>query len=70
VTKKIQIAWPKPQPPQTGVKSTGVNGESLRTRINNMDKEEVERAARKCGLSVSAFSRWVLVRAAKEINDV
>lgn len=65
----VMIPWPSDIPRARGIHSTNqLDGGTLRFRLNAADTAAIERATEIAGVnSVSAFTRWVTVKAAYEI---
>jgi len=63
----VTIPLPCEIPRQRGLEATSVYGDSIRSRVNVDEKQAIQEAADKCGLSVSMFTRWCATKVAEQI---
>lgn len=67
----LTIPYPSYIPRARGIHAVGKFGTVLKAKCNTDEKESVERAADKLGISYSEFIRWVCLHAARQVlgND-
>lgn len=65
----ISISIPRPRkiPPAYGRYGTTENATNLVVRMSYYERSVIEEAARMCGVTLSTFTRWVNIFAAREL---
>lgn len=63
----ISIPRPRKIPPTYGRYGTTENATNLSVRMSYYERTVIEEAARMCGVSLSTFTRWVNIFAAREL---
>lgn len=64
----IEIPVPQSIPRGKGINGTAYNNDAIRTRTTKQEREVIEKAADKLGITPSNFIRWCSVQAATVIN--
>lgn len=64
----ISIPYPCVMPRGEGINSTGSYGDILKARVPREEYMQVERVSASLGLTVSMFTRWCAVYAAKTLE--